>query len=784
MIELTGRFFRWIVRTIGSMTLVRLVLLSLLLICVERGLIAIVGHIHTGWLTATAIYGLLAGWLLGRSRISVWGGWLIAIGAGLVWLILSIGQMSGPIDTLMSTFPPLLRQIIFRSTPSLTPLQAAWTALTQDFQALLSRLILWIRNAGTSTLIIDPGITSLVWGLALWLVAAWAGWWVRRREALGVGLLPATTLLIYNVYYTNSKFGILWLVLVGGGWIMLQAVDSYNKARRRWKRHNLGQTEIEPMLIGVATLLAMGLMLAGGLVPSISIQKISTAIQNLFQSQQDKNLAESLGLQQTPAIVSQGGSGGTGLSDIHPIGPGPRLSQDVLLYVTVEGYQPPPPDEVLLHLPDLSPEVRYYWRSQTYDSYNGHVWVANPAGSQEMPANTPYHPDLAALPGNYQEVRQHIERLQPLDGILFATGDLLSTDQASIAVWRASGDLIDAQTMADSYTAVSRIQSVSIDQLRLAGNDYPASVRRYQNLPDELPERVRDLAIRLTIDQPTPYDQVMAIQNYLRQFPYSLDVPGSPANREVADYFLFDLQKGYCDYFATTMAVMVRAIGIPSRLVTGFSSGSYDYDAERFVVVQSNAHAWVEVYFPGIGWVEFEPTTNQVPFSRPGEISNQDTPVLGIPTPLPGTERAWLNWRVFRQPLLILEFGLAGLVIVFLLLRLLPVESWLLTLRPTDKALTAIQQRLYRLGRGWGIPANASRTPHEFASNFLHEMERYTRNPRLAPTTAALESDVNWLTSLYTRLLFSPHFPTQAEHHQAVRIWARIRKSLNRIHNS
>ncbi len=159
---------------------------------------------------------------------------------------------------------------------------------------------------------------------------------------------------------------------------------------------------------------------------------------------------------------------------------------------------------------------------------------------------------------------------------------------------------------------------MTVDQLRLAGNNYPASIHNYLALPDELPERVRDLAVRLTIDQPTPYDQVMAIQDYLRQFPYTLKVPGVPTNRDVADYFLFDLQKGYCDYFATTMAVMVRAVGIPARLVTGFSSGTYDYNTNRFVVVEANAHSWVEVYFPGIGLVEFEPTTNQVPFQTTG----------------------------------------------------------------------------------------------------------------------------------------------------------------------
>ena len=786
MIGLFGRFIRWFVQLIGAPTLFRLVLLTLTIVSVERGLIAILGHIHPVWLASTVVYGVLVGWLLGRSRLPGWGSGLAALGIGLVWLILSVGQMSGPIDKLLAALPPILKMFIFRLSPVVGPLLDAWTALAQNFGALLSRLMLWIHNAGTSTLIIDPGVTSLVWGLALWLVATWAAWWVRRKETLGFGLLPATTLLIYNVYYTNSKNGIYWLVLTGGGWIFLQALDSYLKARRRWQEHRMGQTEIEPLLAGAVILLATGLMLAGGLLPSVSIQKISDTFQHIFQSQQDTTLAESLGLQQTPAVISHKGSSGIGLSDTHAIGPGPQLSQEVMLYVTVEGYVPPPPVEVTLHTNAAPPELRYYWRSQTYDVYNGHVWIANTARTQALAANSPYHPNLATLPKNYQLVRQNVERLQPMDGALFVTGDLLSTDRPSTAAWRASSDLIDARTNAGTFSADSRIQYVTVDQLRLAGNNYPESIHNYLNLPDELPGRVRDLAVRLTIDRPTPYDQVMAIQNFLRQFPYSLKVPGAPIDRDVADYFLFDLQKGYCDYFATTMAVMVRAVGIPARLVTGFSSGMYDYNSNRFVVVQANAHSWVEVYFPAIGWVEFEPTTNQLPFPRPGKLADQNNPAMGIPTPVPtpGSEAYQINWKVLRQSLLILEFVLPGLVILLLLWRLLPLESWFLYLHPADKAILVIHQRLYRQGRAWGVAPDSARTPHEFANALSAKLERFAANQRLAPVTDSLQTDVNWLTSLYNRLLFSPRLPTHAEHYQAVRNWVRIRKGLRKIRNS
>ena len=785
MIGQLARLIRWFIRSIGAPTLLRLLLLSLTLVSVESGLIAIVDQIRPNWLILTVLFGILAGWLIGRSKVHGWASGLIVIGTGLIWLTLSVGQMSIPLDGLVASFPPILKQAIFRLPPDLEPVLGAWAMFTQSLAGLAGRFMLWIQSIGSGTPMIDPGITSLIWGLALWLVSAWAAWWIRRKEALGVGLLPATALLIYNIYYTNSMLGILWLALAGGGWILLQALESYLKARRRWQERGMGQAEIEPLMTGMVIFLAGGLMLTGGLLPSVSIQKISAAVQHIFQPRQNSSLAESLGLQQTPVVVPYQESSGSSLASFHTVGPGPQLSQEVVMFVTVDGYVPPPA-EPFMDTEIFRSETSYYWRSQTYDVYTGHAWIANPAWIQVVPANNPYHPDIATLPGNYRLVRQTVERLQPMNGALFVTGDLLSTDRPSTAAWRAPGDLVNARTDNDTFVANSRVQSVTVDQMRLSGNDYPDSVRNYLNLPDELPGRVRDLAVQLASGQPTPYDKVLSIQNYLRQFPYSLKVPGPPEGRDVADYFLFDLQKGYCDYFATTMVVLVRSVGIPARLVTGYSSGTYDDITHRFVVVQANAHSWVEVYFPGIGWVEFEPTSNEPPFFRPGETTGQAKPVMGIPAPLPpaGSWIAQFNWMLLRQPARTLGFVLAGPAILLLLWFLLPFESWLLYLRPAEEAITTIQQRLYRQGRSWGVAPDAARTPHEFAHVLSATLERSVRNHRVAQVTVSLQADVSWLTNLYTRLLFSPHPPTKEEHYQAVRNWARIRRGLRRIRYS
>lgn len=131
---------------------------------------------------------------------------------------------------------------------------------------------------------------------------------------------------------------------------------------------------------------------------------------------------------------------------------------------------------------------------------------------------------------------------------------------------------------------------------------------KYLRYPSDLPQRVKDLAQKLTIDKKSVYDKAKAIEEYLRTYRYTFDVPPVPAGRDFVDYFLFDLKKGYCSYYATSMVVMLRTIGIPARYVVGFRMPPVTSNAGDYIVTTANAHAWVEVYFDDYGWVTFEPT--------------------------------------------------------------------------------------------------------------------------------------------------------------------------------
>jgi hypothetical protein len=130
------------------------------------------------------------------------------------------------------------------------------------------------------------------------------------------------------------------------------------------------------------------------------------------------------------------------------------------------------------------------------------------------------------------------------------------------------------------------------------------------------------LALDITVGLDTPYDKVIAITNYLREnITYSETVPNQPPRQDSVDWFLFDIRQGFCNYYATAEIILLRSLGIPARWAVGFAQGERLEDG-NYLVRQRDAHAWPEVYFPGLGWVEFEPTASQPVLSRPpGEAS-------------------------------------------------------------------------------------------------------------------------------------------------------------------
>ncbi len=183
--------------------------------------------------------------------------------------------------------------------------------------------------------------------------------------------------------------------------------------------------------------------------------------------------------------------------------------------------------------------------------------------------------------------------------------ELLPEQPDTLSLRTAGRELKKGQT----YEVTSSVSSATGQDLRRAGLDYPTwALARYTQLPPELPQRIRDLSDEITAGAETPYDKAKAIESHLKTYAYSLTIEPPPYNADGVDHFLFEERRGYSEYFASAMTVLLRAQGIPARMVTGYTAGDRVPNHDVYVVTDSHSHGWSEVYFPGYGWIGFEPT--------------------------------------------------------------------------------------------------------------------------------------------------------------------------------
>ena len=270
------------------------------------------------------------------------------------------------------------------------------------------------------------------------------------------------------------------------------------------------------------------------------------------------------------------------------------------------------------------------WRALVFDTYTGTGWEISDRRLSQYEGSPPMtlvhdRDEVFSYARRPVQVTQtfHIEQEQPnvvfaaalVEQLYVPTGRIYRDRYGSI---RLPGTLKPGMV----YSAVSRTLIPDAGRLRGADGQAPRHLQdTYLRLPP-LPARIGALAHALTSEQPTVYDRVMAINRYLWQhYRYDLSIPPQRRSGDAVDYFLFEERRGYCEQFASAMIVLLRSAGIPARLVTGYAPGTLNPLTGLLEVRNSDAHAWVEVFFTGVGWVEFEPT--------PGFM---DTAALGGPT--------------------------------------------------------------------------------------------------------------------------------------------------------
>ncbi len=281
-------------------------------------------------------------------------------------------------------------------------------------------------------------------------------------------------------------------------------------------------------------------------------------------------------------------------------------------------------DELIMRVRATEPA---YWRALSFDTYDGHAWrmseqSARPLPAREFSIDLPRSREEGPLDRESVRLVQTFTILRPSSNALFAAYRASELYYPARRIYVDSyGSLRSPSPLAAGtvYTVVSQRYPLAPERLRAAPAEYPSSIADpYRQLP-EIPQRVRELARQITSPYDNTYDQVLAIQRYLEEnYPYQLDIPVPDYDADTVDWFLFEQRSGFCEMYASALVVMLRSLGIPARLVAGYSSGQYNLLTGYFEVRARDAHAWTDVYFPGYGWLAFDPTPGFAASEEPG----------------------------------------------------------------------------------------------------------------------------------------------------------------------
>ena len=712
MLELTVRFIRRIEPREGWL---------LWLLALALAMLVVVAADEAGWvpnlgvvLFLVVLAAFLGGFTLARlafdpeihsgraRRLPVWlaTGLMAVLGVFLVSLFVGWGEAPN----------------VAADTPwFLWPAGRSGLALAEMAQ----RLAQWGADVRAGTAAQDDAVFLWMLGLIVWAAVIWAAWeFFRGRNALAA-FLPVGILLASNAYFFWN--GRIWLPFFLGGVTMLIVLAERNWAEQRWQRQGVDfARDIHLDMLFAAGGLAMLVTIASFAMARVVVQPTAVWFDELASGPLDKIQAsgEAMfpGLRRAPRSLLASGGGSGGLPRSFLLGAGPELGEELVMQVST--------DELESLAPGQQPPagMYHYWRALTYDIYTGHGWRNTPVISERRRAGEAW---LEEIPAGQRLLRQTVELARGGDRVFYAAGEPLSVNRPYETMVRIdAGDpgleLVAVTGNGRRYQALSALPAVDEESLRAAGTDYPVDIaERYLALPD-VPDRVAAVAREVTSGAATPYDQALAVQSYLRQFSYSVDVAPPPADRDVADYFLFDLRSGYCDYYATAMVVMARSLGIPARLAVGYASGNYDPQEGAFLVYEDMAHSWPELYFPGAGWVPFEPTAVRQTIERQLAAGSGEYPYSYGPV----DSVAAADLQTFREDEIVRR---RAALLAFVLVALFVTGGALvLWRRRPDPPLEAIYQAAGRWSKRLGRPAGAGETPAEFGRGLAERLGETT----------------------------------------------------------
>jgi transglutaminase-like putative cysteine protease len=550
---------------------------------------------HLSVILAVGALAVWAGAALGHSRFSPK---LASLFAGAYGAFVVASQIGGTLDRALS-----------------------WPDRLSD---LVGRLGIALGALARGDASVDPLIFVLFLAAIFWIFGVIAGWAVFRRQGLWTAVIPAGVAILINAYFYAGEHkvgqGLAVYALVS---LLLAARLELRRREEAWRRkwsqvssdvaYHVGRA-------GVLAAFALVVLAWGG--PAFAQSKTAADLWAKAGQPWD-GLKERLGKAlnslhrpSTPVFDAY--------ADTLSLGAGTSLPDTVVLRVRLA--QPP------------TPTTRLYWQTRKYEVYGDGRWEMGPGEELSLT------PEQNELPLIVYAQRDPIEawiqpslpaiRVLPVPGQTVwvnrtVTADVRTTGQGVVDIVRLSAD--DLVRAGETYHLWGWATDPTADVLRDAGTKYPSwVVPETLQLPPTVTDRTRELAQTITQGLDNPYDKAQAITDWLREnIQYSRETIAPPAGQDPIDWFLFDYRTGYCNFYASAEVVMLRSLGIPSRLAVGYASGE-ETSRTTYEVRADDAHAWPEVFFPDIGWVQFEPTASQPPLVRAETSENTQPEVSNL----------------------------------------------------------------------------------------------------------------------------------------------------------
>jgi transglutaminase-like putative cysteine protease len=506
----------------------------------------------------------------------------------------------------------------------------------------LAAVPVWISRMRASSSANDLPFFLYVLCLLFWAVGGWLSWCVLRWRQPLLGLVPgaaafATTVLNYPADQNSFVLGFLVFTLGLLLWNNFQrSIDTARRFRLRISsdaRWDFGETGGALM----AAVIALGIFLPPLSSDDRTLNFDSATLHSWAEFQQTLN-------HQVP--IGRGGNGvptSIGFNNDVPLGGPIHKTGGVVFTYTIDGTYTGP---------------RYFRGTNVIRTDSGQ-WREAREYSVKQPLardETLTYPEIYKSTDGAQLKLSMVKPPRTASDAIFYPGQLYKVDRDTVALTEFSPGF----SAPPGLTTVDRVSSIrppngsgtyklqveysiATDQeLRAAGTNYPGWTYSYRFLPGlpttvDLPngtqrsftvpgryrpaateQQIQQLALQITAGATNPYDKAAAIESYLRtNYTYTLTPNDPPTGSDPMDYFLFKTKQGYCEYFASAMGDLLRSLGIPTRLVNGYGPGTWDEHGGKYVVKESDAHTWVEVYFPAYGWIPFEPTADGSYFPIP-----------------------------------------------------------------------------------------------------------------------------------------------------------------------